>query len=223
MNCVIYTRFSPRRNADESESCETQHAYCEQLAHKKGYKILASYADKAVSGAEEDRPQMWEAIERAKGGVLMVYKPDRLARNVYLMEMIRRAVREVGGRIEAVQGDVDGEGIEQDMIRQVLSTFSEYERKIIAKRTSHAMRQHQRNGRRMGRFCPYGWEQDPNDPRRMLPVPAEVAAVDRVNELRTQGKRLADIVRVLNEEMPDVCRKGKWCSKTVYKIAKRAA
>lgn len=44
---VIYTRFSPRKNAKECESCETQRAYCEQKAHDLGLTIKSVYSDES--------------------------------------------------------------------------------------------------------------------------------------------------------------------------------
>ncbi len=170
--CVIYTRFSPRRNAGESESCETQEAYCRRHAGRRGMEVKAVHHDRAISGKEEDRPNLWGSIdELRKGDVLVCWKWDRLARNVYLTECIKRAVAKQGARIEVVEGDVEGDGPEQEMIRQVLAAFAEYERKVVSARTKYAMKYHQSNGRRVGRFAPYGVQAGPEqrreaDPRR---------------------------------------------------------
>jgi DNA invertase Pin-like site-specific DNA recombinase len=219
---IIYTRYSPRRNSEECESCEVQLAYCEQHAHKKGYTIEKTFEDRAVSGKDEDRPGMWAAIEHLeRGDVLLVMKHDRLARNVYLSELVRRAVETVGARIEAVQGDVEGDGPEHVMIRQVLASIAEYERKITALRTKYAMLHHQKNGRRMGRYAPYGFAVDPDDPKRLTPVGAEQVALERIVELHGQGKNTCEIARVMNSEMPELARGEQWVPKTIRKIVGR--
>ena len=222
MNAIIYTRFSPQRHGGESESCETQLAYCEQLAHNKGYAVAGMFEDREASGADEDRPGLWAAIDAlAKGDVLLVYKLDRLARNVYLAEMIRRAVAVAGGRIEAVMGDVEGDGPESVMIRQVLASIAEYERKIIALRTKFAMLHHQRNGRRMGRYAPYGFEIDALDSTRLVPVEAEQEAVARILALHADGRNALNISQTLNAEGVPARSGGKWNRKTVAKIIGR--
>jgi len=220
-NCVIYSRFSPRRNAAESESCETQEAYARKYVAERSYTVAGVFEDKAVSGADEYRPTLWAAIEALeRGSVLVVYKLDRLARNVYLAECIRRAVEAKHGTIEAVQGDVEGNGAEHVMIRQVLAAIAEYERKIIAQRTKWAMLHHQKQGRRMGRYAPYGWRIDPNDSTRLEPVHVEQEAIECIGILHGDGKRPAEIVRELNksEYKP---RGVKWSQKTVSKIIER--
>jgi DNA invertase Pin-like site-specific DNA recombinase len=223
MNCIIYTRFSDRRNAEDCESLEVQSAYCEQHAHKKGYAVAHTFSDAAMSGKDEDRPGMWAAIEHLdKGDVLLVYKLDRLARNVYLMELVRRAVATAGARIEAVQGDVEGEGPEQVLIRQMLASIAEYERKITALRTKWAMLHHQKSGRRMGRYAPYGWEIDPDDPRNMLPVEKEQSAIAVVYQLADAGRTTNQIHLEMNKNMRYAARaKSGWNYKTISKIVGR--
>ena len=221
-NAVIYTRFSPRRNAGESESCEVQQAYCEQYCAAKGYAIKAIIHDPDISGADEYRENLWKAIDRLeKGDVLLVFKRDRLARNVYLSEQINRAVTHKGGTIEAVSGDIEGNGPEQIMIQQVLASIAEYERKLIGQRTSYAMRRHQTTGRRMSRHPPYGWSIDPEDNTRMVENPREMVAIERIRELHEERTGVAAIVRIMNLEHPDWARSGKWNYKTVAKIIGR--
>jgi site-specific DNA recombinase len=220
---IIYTRFSPRRNADESESCEVQRDYCERYARENELTVLSVFDDPDVSGADEFRPKLWEAIDSLpKDGVLLVYKRDRLARNVYLAEQIERAVRAKGAAIAAVSGDVQGNGPEQVMIRQIVAAMAEYERKLIGQRTSHAMRHHQATGRRMGRFAPYGWEIDPSDETRIVPCEREERAVRRIYELAENETDTLAIAQSMNAEMPELARgTRKWTRKSIESILRR--
>lgn len=216
---IIYTRFSPRANADKCESCEVQRDYCEKYAAAHGMEIAAVFDDPDVSGADEYREKLWQAIEALpKGGVLLVYKRDRLARNVYLSEQINRAVEKKGATIEAVTGDVQGNSAETVMIRQVLAAIAEYERKMIASRTRHAMRFHQSQGRRMGSECPYGWMPDPADAKRMLPCQRELAVVEEIRAKHAEGMAYHAIMTWLNKERRELARHGAWNAKTVRKI-----
>jgi site-specific DNA recombinase len=219
---IIYTRFSPRRNADVSESCEIQEAICRKFAEDRGYQVLQVYDDPDVSGKDEYREQLWRAIEALpRGGKLIVFKRDRLARNVYLSEQINRAVAARGAQIDAVSGDVEGDGPEHTMIRQVLAAIAEYERKLIALRTSFAMRQHQKNGRRMGRYAPYGYKIDPACSTVLVPAKREQAVLEHIREMIKDGRSHRQIVQRLNEERPGSCRGKRWRSKSVQKIIAR--
>ena len=219
---IIYTRYSPRRNADTSESCEIQEQICRQYTDVKEYHVAQVFHDKDVSGKDEYREQLWQAIESLpKGGKLIVFKRDRLARNVYLSEQINRAVAARGAMIEAVSGDVEGDGPEHTMIRQVLASIAEYERKMIALRTSYAMQQRQKNGERMGRFAPYGYKINPSDTTRLVKAKREQKVLEFIRELMKEGLTVGQVVARLNKEKPGTARAKKWYTKSVTKIMGR--
>jgi len=156
MEAVIYARYSPRRNAADCESIETQVELCRSHAEALGWPVAGVYTDEAMSGAEEDRPGLWEAVDAlGPDRVLLVYRRDRLARDVYLEEVIHRAVAQKGAKVHALHGQ-NGDSPEDTVVRQVLAAFSEYERKVTAARTRIAMRRHQANGRKMSSKPPYG-------------------------------------------------------------------
>jgi site-specific DNA recombinase len=224
--CIIYTRFSPRRNSEQSESCEFQEAECRKYADARLWDTHLIFEDRAVSGADEDRPGLFGAMEALnKGDVLLIYKPDRLARDVYLNELFRRSVAKQGAKIVCVSGDVEGEGPEQTMIRQIVASLAEYERKLIAARTKAAMRWRQSRGERMSKFPPYGmqFETDPANPKKKILVPnePEASAVQFIREKTKEGWMMSQIVKHLNESYyRNFARSaGGWNQKTVTKIA----
>ena len=225
---IVYTRFSPQRNADESDNCALQEHTCREYAEAHGHQVLDVLNDKDVSGKDEYREKLWLAIEALpRGGVLIVFKRDRLARNVFLAEQINRAVESRGATIEAVSGDVAGNGPEQVMIRQVLAAIAEYERKLIALRTSWAMSAHQKSGKLMSRYAPYGYSIDPvtaadkDVDTMLLPVESEQEAIQLIRVLHEKGMNPHSIMIGLNSKMPGRARSGKWNQKLVSNIIRR--
>lgn len=170
---IIYARFSPRRDEENCTSIEQQKAICEEWCAKNDIKVIGFHHDEALSGADEDRPGLWNAVaELPFGGILLVSKLDRLARDPGLAWVIERKV-EAKGRGSCRVVSVAGEGTEnnspeQVMFRRVIQTLAEYERKVTAARTKAAMLRHQMNSRRMSAKPPYGWDVDPNDPKRLV-------------------------------------------------------
>ena len=142
---------------------------------------------------------------------------------MYLSECIRRAVDKAGARIIAIEGDVVGDGPEQVMIRQVLAAFAEYERKIIAIRTKYAMRHHQKNGRRMSRYAPYGQKIDKADTRRLLRCEREQQAITVIEELHMSDppKSVHEIVVKLNADLPELARGDRWRQRDVKRILEK--
>lgn len=217
---IIYTRFSPRPDANDSDSCETQERICRDYAQLKGFEVVSVHADPDRSGADEFREELWAAInEIKKGCVLLVYKRDRLARNVYLAESINRAVAKRQGRIVAVTGDVEGDTPETQLIRQVVAAMAEYERKLISKRTSDAMKAKQRAGKRVSRYAPYGWRFDA-DGVTLIEDPAEQEVRREILRLHAQGVGYFSIAKRASEMRK--ARNGKdFAISVIYQICKR--
>ena len=69
-HAVIYTPFSLRRNAEDSDSCEMQESLCRAYAKTQGWPVRSVHADKNLSGSDADRPGLPQA-------------PARLARTVW--------------------------------------------------------------------------------------------------------------------------------------------
>ncbi len=153
MKAVIYARFSPRRNGDTCESNDTQIELCQAYCEKQDHPVAHVFQDRALSGDNEDRPGLWDAVESlSKGDVLVVYKLDRLARSVYLSHIIERAVEKKGCKIISAVGEGTwGDTPEDQLIRNILRAIAEFERKANNARTKAAMLRHQRTGRRMSK------------------------------------------------------------------------
>lgn len=224
---IIYTRFSPRRDADKSESCEMQVASCEQYAYNKGMEIQAIYNDPDAKGADECREKLWAAIGALKPGwTLIVYKADRLARNLYLSEKIRMKVGDRGAHIEAVTGDVQGDGPEVIMVRQIMAAMAEYDRKQIGIRTRWAMKDKTKRGNRMGRYAPYGWIVPENyvtgkrgGDHPMVINHDEMRCVQLIKSMK--GFPINKIRRIMQAQEPGGCRGKKWQCLTIKRILER--
>ncbi|MBR3503851.1 MAG: recombinase family protein [Clostridia bacterium] len=82
-NAAIYARYSS--SVQNDASIEQQIAECQDFARVKGYKIVATYADHAISGRTDRRPEfqkMMKAAERREFQVVLAYKSNRISRNM---------------------------------------------------------------------------------------------------------------------------------------------
>jgi site-specific DNA recombinase len=213
-NAIIYTRYSPRPNAADCESCEKQEEVCRAYCMQRGYNVTAVYSDRGQSGDDADRPGLWEAVDAlAPGSVLVCRWRNRLAREVYLAETVRRAVEKNKAKIEAAE-ETNGESPDDVFIQHILAAFAERERKYIGIRTKLAMRKYQRAGRRMGRYAPYGYVLN----GQQLGInAAEQAVVMRIVDLHSQGVAPLKIAKQLAQE--DVHpRTGAWTRRQIERI-----
>lgn len=80
---VIYARYSSHNQREES--IEQQVEECLQFADANNIKIVRVYADKAISGKTDKRPQfqhMMRDAEKREFSVVVAYKSNRIARNM---------------------------------------------------------------------------------------------------------------------------------------------
>lgn len=221
MNATIYTRFSPRPDAATSESCETQRKICEEHARSRGWRIVAVFDDPDRSGADGCREQLDAAIRALKkGDVLLVYKWDRIARDLMLALQYERQIEGRGAHVVAVTGDVPGDNPQAKFTRHILMAVAELERRMISERTRNAMRTLQRNGRRMSapNRTPYGWRIDPGDAKRMVRDERECGIVREIVANRRDGLSYREIAALLNGDPATQPRSGRWAAKTVRAV-----
>lgn len=229
---ILYGRFSPRKDSEQCQSIEVQLATCRTCCREQGYEESGVFTDPDWSGGDEERPGIWAAIAALKrGSVLVVAKSDRLARSVFLSEVIYRAVAKKRARVEVVEGSPNGESDEDVLMRHILSAFAEFERKVIAKRTRAAMLYHQSQGRMMSAAAPYGQRRGPDREvtdgrgrvkreRTLAPDPAEMAIVARVLTATAAGQKPSEIARELESDGV-ACRGEAWHRTTVSRIVAR--
>lgn len=235
-HAIIYARFSDRRDSEDSQSCEYQREFCENWCARNGYEVIGYYEDKAVSGATDihEREGLSQALEAITKGVSIVaYHWDRFARDVRVFAFLEAFVLGRGGHLVSASSDkgTDGESIEEKLIRDILKSLAEFQRKFNAQRTRTSMLNYQKAGRVMSKILPYGRmldpdnakrrEVDPKSPLRHIPCPEEQKVIQRILGLREKGlswKRIAD---TLNEEGIKPRLAEEWKPATIGGILKR--
>ena len=217
---VIYTRFSPRPNAGECDSCEKQEERCRAYCQRKGYRIGETHADPDTSGGVLDRPGLAAAIEAIGvcegGAVLVVDATDRLARDMLVNLTIRYQVEKAGGRIEYANGTPTSTTPEGKLFSHILAAFAAYERDRVRYATSRGMKRRQANGEWFGR-PPVGWMRDPEDSKKLLRCEQEQKALEKMRELSRIGHPSHKIAELLTEEFGPF-RSKPWSARTVRKI-----
>jgi DNA invertase Pin-like site-specific DNA recombinase len=229
---TIYCRYSDRPGADTCESNAVQLAACQAYCQARDYEVLAVFEDAAISGKNEDRPLLWQAVETLRrGSVLVAYRADRLARGVYLSEVLHRTVAKKRAKIEVCEGSNNGDSDHDVLVRQILAAVAELERKVIAARTKAAMKHYQKNGLLMGRDPHYGTKRGPDKitkkadgttriQKTIVDNPAEMLVVERVLAAHASGLNSRQIARALTEDCVEP-RGRRWNHSAIVRIVKR--
>jgi site-specific DNA recombinase len=224
MRYLAYARFSPRRDADKCPSCERQ------LDDLRGWvesdSEFVEFKDPDKSGKTMNRDGLQTALKSLrKGDVLIVRDWDRLARDLEVQLKIARFVDDKGAELCAMYGgnwcDVNDPMVE--MVSKILAVIAEGQRKIISKRTSERMKQHQTEGRCMGSKPPFGSKiKLVGDEKRLIKIPDEQETIKRILELRNDRQfNWTQIAQTLGNEGRKISRSKNWAPNVVRRIYKR--
>ena len=107
-NGVIYARYSSHNQKDIS--IEQQAALCQELADECGIDIIETYADRAVSGKSDKRPEFQRMMKDANKGLfqyVLSWKSSRIGRNMLEAMMNECKLQDVGVRILYCEEDFD--------------------------------------------------------------------------------------------------------------------
>jgi DNA invertase Pin-like site-specific DNA recombinase len=157
------------------------------------------YQDVGVSGAAplDDRPGLLAAISALNAGdQLVVVRRDRLAWKVLTAAIIEHMVEKAGAVIHSLAGEGNGDGPEDALIRTVIAAISEYERAVIAARTTAALAVKRARGEVVG-HPPYGFDREGD---HLVSSPAEQHTIARAKELHASGLSLRKVARTLAAE-----------------------
>lgn len=127
MKAVIYARYSSDNQREES--IEGQLRECMAFAERKGYTVIKSYADRAISGKRADnRPEFQRMIaDSAKGefDVVIVWKIDRFSRDKYDSVIYKSKLNKNGVSVISATEPID-DSPEGKLMESIFEGFSEY-------------------------------------------------------------------------------------------------
>ena len=234
MKLVPYLRVSTDRQATDGTGLDVQLDAIRRWAEANGHTLTMPCVDQGVSGTKDldNRPQLIAAMlllrEPGIGGVV-VYRLDRLARALVVQEQLLAEIRSRGGELHSTSDTENGylldEGESEDpsrrMIRQVLGAVAEYERSMIALRLRSARELKHRQGGYAGYGSPaFGQRADSG---ALVTNEREQLAIERMIELRAEGRSLREVAEALDQEGLGPRRGGKWHPTTLARVLERAA
>lgn len=230
MKVVAYLRVSTDRQAEEGLGLEVQEAAIRTWAAAQGAEIVTVYKDEGISGSNgiETRIGLADAIEAlrttdAEG--LVVYRLDRLARDLVLQEQLLAEVKRIGAQVfstskaEAGYLQDDPADPSRKLIRQVLGAVSEYERAMISLRLRSGRARKAENGGFAYGSPPFGYRAEK---KALVPVPHEQAVIAEIVSLRSQGMSYERIPDELNDRGVKPPRSGLWHGPRIRAIVRRA-
>lgn len=228
MKFIGYRRVSTAGQVDRY-GLPAQETDLRAYARAGKHQLVRIETDGAKPGSlpPDERPGLLtalKAIERHEAdGLLVPGDLDRLARELIVQEAILTQVWKTGGVVHATtRGEILADDPDDPMrtaIRQFMGVVAQLDRALVAKRM--------RNGRKAkaaaGGYAGFG---SPAFGQRsidgeLVTDEDQAATIDRMRELRGQGKGYKAIADTLNAEGLKSKRGGTWHPQTVARVLER--
>lgn len=194
--CVIYARYSSHNQREES--IEQQVEECQAFAARRGYRIARVYADKAISGTVEARPQFQQMIADAERGTfahVVTYKVDRFARDRLDSAVYKSKLRQLGISVEYAKEDVPDSPV-GILMEGILESQAEFYVANLRQDVIRGMNHNAENALSNGPL-PYGYKRADKTGRIAIDPPA-AAIVEEIFRRYAAGERQKDIADDLN-------------------------
>ena len=199
------------------------------VAVPNGHRVTAVETDEGISGSNglDHRLGLAEALAAVRGGRadgVVVYRLDRLARDLVLQEQLLAEVRRLGGVVlstSASEADYlvdDPQDPSRRLVRQVLGAVNEYERHMIRLRLSAGRRRKAEQGGFAYGSPPFGSRAEN---RVLVDDLAEQETLSRIRDLRGAGASLPMIAATLTAEGRSPKRGTKWHVESLRRILAR--
>lgn len=159
---AIYTRKS--KYTGIGESIDNQVEMCKKfLINKYGKQILKQiviFEDEGFTGTNVNRPQfqkMLEEFKRGKYKMLVVYRLDRISRNVLDFCTLKDQLSDLNIDFVSITENFDTSTPMGEAMLLITSVFAQLERNTIAERIKDNMYELAKTGRWLGGNCPFGF------------------------------------------------------------------
>ena len=193
---VIYARYSSHSQRDVS--IDQQVKADREFAGRSNLSVVGVYADRALTGTNDNRPEFRRMIADAKKrafSYVIVYSLDRFARDRYDSVVYKRQLRECGVRVLSVMENIsdDPTGV---LMESLLEGLAEYYSRELAAKIRRGLSDNAEKCM-VTTALPLGYRT--GEDGRYAVDPAEAAIVKEIFSRVLHGDNLADIARDLNE------------------------
>ncbi len=240
MKAIIYCRVSTKEQAEHGYSLEAQEKSCRQFALDQSFGVDRVFIERGESAKTQDRTQLQNLIKycvenKKKLSSLIIWKYDRLARNLSDQTELVKAFSSLGIRILSVTENNDDNAVGR-MVRNIIGAFAQFENDVKSERTVSGMKQAILSGRWCWR-APFGYKGSRDSTNKPLIVPAEDSKyvveafslfetglyrqTGLVSKLRQSGLKKATpnlLNRILNNPLYAGLIKCKWFSEHIPAI-----
>lgn len=205
--CVIYARFSSSNQREAS--IDQQESACRSYAARNGLTVLRVYADRALTGRTDQRPQFQQMIRDSSAGdfaIVLVYSLDRFSRDRYDAAVYKHQLKQHGVRVTSATEPItdDPAGI---LMESVLEGLAQYYSAELAQKIRRGYEDNAKKLIAPG-SVPFGYQRT-SDGKYAI-VPSEAETVREIFRRVAAGEMYADIARDLNDRGIKTSKGAAW-------------
>ncbi|SDI14180.1 site-specific DNA recombinase [Alteribacillus persepolensis] len=223
MKAAIYVRVSTLEQAQHGFSIRGQHERCLSFVQSQGWDVERIITDDGQSAKNLDRPGMQELIEGVKNkefDVVVVYRLDRMVRNVFDLHQLLNMFDEHGCSFKSVTEVFDTTTAMGRFFITIVGAMASWERENLAERVKMGMSRMVKEGRWHGGRTPYGYMYDG---KQLVVHDEEASVVKMIFDKYTNGIGAGKICRDLNEQGYKPRKAKIWDVSLVHQVLKNPA
>ena len=229
-NVAVYLRVSTEEQV-EKFGLQAQQEAIEAKALADGLTIVATYADKGISGAKDEtaREGLNQLIDDAKRGkfeIVLAYDSLRIARDMNVKGYILHTLKKAGVKVLYVSGNNDENSIEGVILNAVMDALDHVERLKIVERTTRGRDSKAKKDGDAGGRLPYGYRRvyDNDGNFKSIELSTDdtaIATIRTIFELKADGLSLRKIAQQITDMGYPTPRGGqKWYASSLREILK---
>ena len=196
--CCLYLRYSSNKQTEQS--IEGQDRVCREFCKREGYKVVATYIDRATSANKdiEKRTEFLRMIKESEKGLfdaVVVYKLDRFSRSRYDAATYKYKLKKNGvALISATEPISDNpEGI---ILESVLEGMAEYYSAELSQKIKRGLRESALKDQYATGRVPYGYKVVD---KHYVIAEHEAEGVRLAFKMYADGATLTSVARTLND------------------------
>lgn len=218
---VGYIRVSTKEQAETKLSLLKQEEKIRAYAVAQDLVIARIFNDAAESAKNLNRPAIKELlaeIERGRVGHVIVYKLDRIIRNVENLGFLLRLFEKKKVTFASVSESLDTSSASGRLVVNLLGMIAQWEREMISERTKAALDVKRQRGEPLCGVMPYGYRAKQG---KLIPFEAEQRILRMILKARRDARGYQDISDALNEQGIKPRMGARWYASTIRAICLR--
>lgn len=193
---VVYARYSSHNQTEQS--IEGQLAAAQKYAEAKGYTIVRTYIDRAMTGKNDNRDdfqKMLSDTSKKQFGVIIVWKVDRFGRNREEITFNKYRCKKNGVRVEYVAENLPDspEGV---ILESVLEGMAEYYSLQLSQNVRRGLLESAKKHQVIGGNLPLGYIMSKD--KKYAIDPKTAPTVKMVFDMYAAGSTITEVITHLN-------------------------